>query len=154
MKRHTENVRYDKELGLSGVTLLGVNVNVCAQCGEREIEIRNMEGLLRALALAIVRHPWRPTGEEIRYLRKYLGHSGVDFARRMGVDPSTVSRWEAGTVDMGAQAQRALRLMVVHGRPAEEYPLEELEKVSQEHRAHRYSAKLSRGGEWSADLAS
>jgi hypothetical protein len=42
----------------------------------------------------VIHKPARLSGSEVRYLRKYLGWSGADFAGHVGVDPSTVSNWE------------------------------------------------------------
>jgi hypothetical protein len=45
----------------------------------------------------------------------------------MGVDKTTVSKWERvdAPAPMGQPAERLLRLMVMMDRPVEEYPLEE-----------------------------
>jgi transcriptional regulator with XRE-family HTH domain len=69
------------------------------------------------------------TGPEIRFLRKFLGLSGVDFARRMGVAPEVVSKWEHDKDPIGGQSDRLLRMMVVRDRPVEEYPLERLAEI-------------------------
>jgi DNA-binding transcriptional regulator YiaG len=54
----------------------------------------------------------RLVGPEVRFLRAHLGLSGVDLARRMGISPETVSRWENGKDMMGPVADRLLRLLV------------------------------------------
>jgi transcriptional regulator with XRE-family HTH domain len=59
-------------------------------------------------------------------LRKSLGWSGGDFARRMGVDPATVSRWENGAQDIGQVAERLLRLLVSVAGPVLGYSLDDL----------------------------
>lgn len=76
----------------------------------------------------------RLSGAEVRYLQKSLGWSGVDFARHMGVDPSTVSKWETDEEPIGATSDRLLRLMVAYGTPAESYSLGELRKIVAESR--------------------
>ncbi|MFH0900948.1 MAG: type II TA system antitoxin MqsA family protein [Pseudomonadota bacterium] len=122
-----ENFRYDA-VGLP-VTLHGVEVSRCPECGEYEVAIPRIDELHRAIALPVIRKRARLTSGEIRFLRKYLGWSGVDFARHMGVDVSTVSRWENGQQMIGGQADRLLRLLVARLRPVEEYPLEELDSI-------------------------
>ena len=67
----------------------------------------------------------------MRFLRKYLGFSGVDFAGLLDVTPETVSRWENGKKQMSPVAERALRLMVFVRAPLAEYPLEKLAGVAQ-----------------------
>lgn len=128
MKVGRENVKYDQMMSLP-VTLANVEVRRCPQCGEYEVVIPRLEEVLRVLAGAIIRKPRRLTGEEVRFLRKYLGWSGADFARRMGTQPETVSRWEHGTAAIGPQADRLLRLMVATVPPVEEYSLDLLQDI-------------------------
>ncbi len=125
MTERRENHRYDAS-GLPNVVLVDVEVRRCPACGEQAVAIPRIEELHRALAMSVIRQPGRLTPQEIRYLRKWLGWSGADFAKNIGVDPATVSRWES--VDkpqaMGVTAERFLRLAVAHGQPAEAYPVE------------------------------
>jgi DNA-binding transcriptional regulator YiaG len=88
--------------------------------------------LHRVIAFAIAGQKAKLSGPEIRFLRKYLGYSGAHFARTIGVDPATVSRWENEKEPMGATAERLLRLMIVTRQPLEEYPLDLLADVAQE----------------------
>lgn len=120
-----ENYRYT-ESGLSFVTLTGVEVRRCGQCGEEEVVIPRIEDLHRAIALSVIRRSPHFKPEEIKFLRKYLGWSGADYARRMGVTSETVSRWEKGVLPMGTTADRALRLAVAVGFPTRDYSLDTL----------------------------
>lgn len=129
MRTKRENYRYDAS-GLPGVTLVGVAVSRCPACGEYEVAIPRVEELHRALAFAVIQKPTRLAGAEIRFLRKYLGWSGADFAKHMGTAPETISRWEGDKVPIGPQADRLLRLFVVTREPAVGYPLERLAKLS------------------------
>ena len=112
--------RYD-ESGLPDVVLKGVETRSCKNCGEREVAIPNIEGLHRALAQALICRASLLTGAEVRFLRKFLGYSGQDFARLMGVTAETVSRWENGKKPLGPVADRTLRLLVLLGHPVEDY---------------------------------
>jgi putative zinc finger/helix-turn-helix YgiT family protein len=131
MARKTENHRYT-ESGLSNVVLVGVEVRHCPNCGEDAVVIPRVEDLHRAIAMTLIRHPGRLAPSEIRFLRKWLGWSGVDFAKHMGVAPETVSRWESveAAKPMGGTAERLLRLAVAHGQPIEQYPIEMLTEIS------------------------
>lgn len=131
MKTKRENYKYDAS-GLPGVTLVGVEVSRCPKCGEVEVTIPNIEGLHRAIASVISRKKERLAPEEIRFLRKYLGLSGGDFAQHIGVSPETVSRWEQGRTPMGATADRFLRWLVVTREPVSHYPLGMLKEVAQD----------------------
>jgi putative zinc finger/helix-turn-helix YgiT family protein len=134
MVNNTENHRY-AESGLSHVVLVGVEVQRCPHCGENAVSIPHIEDLHRAIAMALIRHPGRLVPAEIRFLRKWLGWSGVDFAKHMGVTPETVSRWESveNLKPMGGTAERLLRLAVAHGQPTDDYPIDMLTEVSDEH---------------------
>jgi putative zinc finger/helix-turn-helix YgiT family protein len=126
MKGTRENIK-DDLIGLDGVTLKGVMVFRCPKCGEREMGIHKIEEMHRQLAMAVARRREKLGPKEIRFLRKYLGLSSKDFADKMGVDKTTVSKWERvdAPAPMGQPAERLLRLMVMVDRPVEEYPLEE-----------------------------
>jgi putative zinc finger/helix-turn-helix YgiT family protein len=133
MVRSTENHRYT-ESGLSNVVLVGVEVRRCQNCGETAVAIPRLEELHRSLAMSLIRHTGRLAPSEIRFLRKWLGWSGVDFAKHMGVAPETVSRWESveNLKPMGGTAERLLRLAVAHGQPADEYPIGMLVEISED----------------------
>jgi putative zinc finger/helix-turn-helix YgiT family protein len=131
MKTRRENVRYDA-CGLPGVTLMDVEVSRCPQCGEYEVAIAQIDDLHKAIARAVIRKTSRLDAAEIRYLRKYLGWSGADFATHMGMTPETISRWETGAEQVGSTADRLLRLMVATRDPVSEYPLEMLATITKE----------------------
>lgn len=125
-----ENFRYAAS-GLPNVTLVGVQVTRCPNCGAFEVEIPKIEELHRTIARAVVKKPAPLSPEEVRFLRKWIGWSGVDFASHMGVAPETVSRWETGALKMGASADRLLRLMIVNRAPVEDYSLEMLKAIDE-----------------------
>ena len=129
MSTRQENYRYE-ESGLRYVTLMGVQVSRCAECGNYEVSIPKLEGLHRLIAKTLIEKLTRFTGAEIRFLRKSLGLSAADFARRMGVTIETVSRWEHDAVAIGPQADRLLRLLVAQGRLAMHYPEEKLAQIN------------------------
>ena len=131
--RSVENHRYT-ESGLSNVVLVGVEVRRCQSCGESMVSIPRIEELHCAIAMELIRQSGRLAPSEIRFLRKWLGWSGVDFARHMGVAPETVSRWESAESPkpMGGTAERLLRLAVAHGQPVDEYPIARLLEISDE----------------------
>lgn len=113
------------------IALRDVRIFKCAQCGIETPAIPKMESLFREAAIAIAKMPNRLGPHEIRFLRKSLGLSSRDFAKKMGVDHTTVSKWERADdpQDMGPIAQRLLRMFVLTERPVEEYPLEEMGTV-------------------------
>lgn len=56
------------------------------------------------MAYAIIVKKERLSAKVARFLRKYLGWSGKDFAEHMGATPETVSRWENDKEFMGPEA--------------------------------------------------
>lgn len=131
MKTKREKSYRYAECGLPNVTIENaVDVATCAKCGETYTGIPAIEGLHRALAAGLIRKKRRLAPAEIKFLRKSLGWSGVDFAKRMGATPETVSRWENGKVPMGAQADRLLRLLVAREAPITEYSVDVLTQLA------------------------
>jgi putative zinc finger/helix-turn-helix YgiT family protein len=152
MKTQKENVHYTA-CGLPHVTLRNIEVSRCPQCGEEELAIPRIEALHRAIARALIAKPSRLDAAEIRYLRKYLGWSGADFAAHMGTTRETVSRWENGQVLMGAQADRLLRLMVATKGPVKDYLLDTLKAISaKKPQTFRLGLTVAREG-WHAEAA-
>ena len=144
-----ERVHYTGS-GLPNVWLENVEVRRCPACKEHVVVLFAVEHLHRAIALAVAKKSSRLTGVEARFLRKVLGFSGVDFARHLGVDPTVLSKWENDALPIGEQSDRLLRLMGVHGRPIEEYPLEKLADIDSN---SRESAKINlrvSGRDWQA----
>ncbi len=133
MEARRESYRYDAS-GLPNVVLIDVEVRQCPACGERAVALPRIEQLHHSLAMIVIRRPGRLAPQEIRFLRKWRGWSGTDFARHMGVDRATVSRWESADKPqtMGPVADRLLRLAIAHGEPADEYPVSRLAELDME----------------------
>ncbi len=103
-----ENYLWDADLG---VTLRGVPVRRCADCGAAGVVVKGLEKLTEAIAAVIVGGRTRLTPSEVTFLREYLGVSGAELARRIGVTANSVSRWETGTVQINKTADQLLRMM-------------------------------------------
>jgi putative zinc finger/helix-turn-helix YgiT family protein len=131
LSARTETYLY-KESGLPNVVLVGVEVRRCASCGHHELVLPRVAELHRTIAQGVIHKRARLSGAEVRFLRKFLAWSGVELARHVGVDPSTVSNWETDKDPIGSASDRLLRLMVAHGAPLTEYALDELTKIENE----------------------
>ncbi len=151
MRVRREIVPFEKPIGLPGVRL-STFVARCARCGSYEVIIPNLEDLHRAIVRTIVGKHARLAPTEIRFLRKVLGWSGVDFAQHRGTSSETVSRWETGSAPMGPQADRLLRLMVMSRDPVSDYrKLDLLKSVARARPAAvRLVARVNNveGGQW------
>lgn len=148
MTSSRETVKYDAS-GLPGVTLRNVEVRRCKACGEYEVVIPRIEDLHRVLAVTIIGKTAPLAPEEIRFLRKYLGWSGTDFAKHMGSTAESVSRWENGKLAMSATADRLLRIMVAVKAPVRDYSLDVLKDIRPKRTAKplRVGLRLT-GSQW------
>ncbi|MBW2257766.1 MAG: helix-turn-helix domain-containing protein [Deltaproteobacteria bacterium] len=106
---------------ITGVVLRGVGVSTCTECDNWMMQVPNVQSLHKALAAHVIENPGRLTGPEIRFLRKYLGWSGRDFAREVDYNHSTVSRWENGRAPIPRAVDRLLRAYALRGEPIEDY---------------------------------
>lgn len=149
MKVNRENYNYSA-CGLPHVTLKNVEVRRCAECGEDEVVIPKIDQLHQVIAMAVITKRSRLTATEVKFLRKYLGWSGVDFAQHMGVAPETVSRWENEREPIGGIADRLLRLMVATRAPARDYSLDTLVELEDEAAPTRLKLTTDRNG-WHAE---
>lgn len=123
---HRGLTRSTEKLDFNGVALVEGVVHHCPECGERYEGFERVEDLSRAVAHHIARRPSRLTAPEARFLRKYLGYSGKDFAAFLGVAPETVSRWESPSSPktMSLSTEKLLRYMALNDAPISEYGLD------------------------------
>lgn len=116
LKRKFGSHRY-VESGLSNVFLENIETAECLECGAKAVSIPAIARLHELLARTIARSVPRLSANEIRFLRKFLGWSGKDFAGKIGVSVETVSRWENAREAMGVPAERLLRALVLRSGP-------------------------------------
>lgn len=109
------NYRFD-EMGLP-VELMRIDVIRCPHCGNVDPIIPHLSDLMHALALAVILAPCRLDGEEIRFLRKYIGKSAEEFARLVHLDATHISKVENGHLDIGNQSDKLIRFVVLSLSP-------------------------------------
>jgi DNA-binding transcriptional regulator YiaG len=104
-----------RDIGIDGVVVLdAVKRVICQGCNEvLEIVIPNMGELIAAAALTRASTPVKLNGKEIRFLRRALAWKSVELAKRLGVEPETVSRWESDRLPMAPNHERLLRLWII-----------------------------------------
>ena len=102
-----------RESGLPNVILQGIEIIRCPVCGNEDPILPRLNRLMQVVALSMVNKPYRLRGEEIRFLRKYLGKTGEEFARLIHVDKTTLSKWENNDDRVGDQSDRLIRLLVL-----------------------------------------
>jgi len=146
MKAAKGEHRYD-ESGLKGILLCGIEVRRC-ECGETEVAIPAIANLHRLIARTLILKHDRLTAEEIRFLRKHVGLTGVGLSAHLGVTPETVSRWENSAVQMDLPAERLLRFMVARKEPIDDYEKELPQVAIGKRRPLRATANLDREHGW------
>jgi putative zinc finger/helix-turn-helix YgiT family protein len=96
------------ESGLDNLWLCDVEVYRC-QCGESAAIPQPIE-IHRAIARCLLMSKTPLSGKEIRFLRKHIAMKAIEFAKRIGVDNATISRWENGKENPSDVADRVIRL--------------------------------------------
>lgn len=102
-----------KESGLENIVLCGIELVKCSHCGNEDPIIPGMDDLFRTIALALVTKPYRLAGEEVRFLRKYMGLTGDGFSRLLHIDKTTLSKWENNDDPVGTQSDLAIRMLAM-----------------------------------------
>jgi DNA-binding transcriptional regulator YiaG len=99
------------------VLLKGASIVDCPKCGTREPTVRDKKRLMDTIAFAVAGQPWKLRGSDVRFLRKYLGMSGLAFGKLVQVKPETLSRWEHGRQEIGKNSDRLIRFVVMGKNP-------------------------------------
>lgn len=113
MAKVTRGTYQFKESGLSYVYLKGIQLINCQECETVDPIIPHVNELMRVLVLAVIARPYRLGGAEIRFLRKFLGKTGEEFADILSVDRSTLSKWENNDDPVGEQSDRLIRTVTL-----------------------------------------
>jgi YgiT-type zinc finger domain-containing protein len=104
------------ESGLDNVVLRNIEVDVCSKCGDSP-RIYRINDVFLTIAASLIAKPFELTGKEVRFLRKTLEVGIEDFARKLGVDRSHLSRVENGALAISRQTDRLVRTLVLLHRP-------------------------------------
>jgi putative zinc finger/helix-turn-helix YgiT family protein len=90
---HIINLKY-KTCGLDNVTVHDVTQYRCDRCGEEYLKLGDEKKLHEGIAEQLLAKKDPLTGQEVRFLRKFLGYNIQMFARLTGYDPASLSRIE------------------------------------------------------------
>jgi len=102
-----------RETPLKRVYLCGIHLIKCDKCKNVDPIIPELDDLLSSLAHAVTNKRSRLKGDEIRFLRKYVGKTQAQFARILELDPTTISKYENDDDVPGAQTDRLIRLVAI-----------------------------------------
>lgn len=108
------NHRFD-EIGVP-VLLKRIRLIKCSHCRTAEPIIPNMSDLIDAVALAVILQPTKLNGQEVRFLRKFVGKNNKDFASLLDVDNTHLSKVENGQngLEIGDQLDKYVRVLVMN----------------------------------------
>ncbi len=151
LRKTKENVPL---VGLPSITLVGVVVEGCLNCGESEVEIPHHSRLIEVVATGLINKRDRLVGVEIRWLRSFLGMSGMELARHVGVSPESVSKWENEHTHPSRSADLMLRSLVARRFPKEVFPEQAFSVVSGKGRKPLCMRLKSDGKHWFLESAS
>lgn len=98
-----------EDSGLSNIYLVGIRYFTC-ECGRMVADIPAIKQLMQFIARDLVEKQTGLTGEELRFLRKRLGQKQIDFARAIGIEPETLSRYENNKQDISESNNKLIRL--------------------------------------------
>lgn len=106
---------YRADMGLDEkVTLLGIDLIRCPDCGDEGYSIPRMEELFQVLAQAVVNKGDQLTPKEVAFLRKHLGLNNEEFAGLMGVSLEQARRWQReGDSPIPRTAERLLCALIL-----------------------------------------
>ena len=115
-----------KESGLDNVILHGVKESRCEACGEVYYSFGDIDKLHHLIAHHLIRKTEVLTGQEIRFLRKFLGFSSAAFAKLVGYELEHLSRVENGKHDVQKTFDHLVRMLVAKQLPDRDYNLQDL----------------------------
>jgi transcriptional regulator with XRE-family HTH domain len=112
-------VRKNYEFADMGIPVELENIKVieCSHCGNVDPIIPNMDELMHTIAMGVICNSRKLCGEEIRFLRKYVGKSASEFSRFLHVDPTHLSKIENDKTEIGSGLDKLVRLLVVNMSP-------------------------------------
>ncbi|WP_421620846.1 type II TA system antitoxin MqsA family protein [Alkalilimnicola ehrlichii] len=97
------------EFGVGSVYFLNTPVIRCRDCGDEAVAIPHYRRVARQIRDRLCALNRVLKGDEFALLRRELGLTGTELARRLGVHAVTVSRWEQGHSPVSQSADRLLR---------------------------------------------
>jgi putative zinc finger/helix-turn-helix YgiT family protein len=114
--------KYDVS-GLDNVILRGVSFCRCKHCGESYYDYGDIDQLNNVIARVLIKKKGILNGQEIKFLRKRLGLSGAEFARRVQIASETLSRYENDQTKASAVFDMMIRALAATRLPDRDYDL-------------------------------
>jgi DNA-binding XRE family transcriptional regulator len=134
-----KSIRAEHTEDLGGVVvkvLNAVQVLRCGACKTEMVAIPDLDDLGRATAISRALNPVRLVGREVKFMRRVLDMTQVEFAKAMDLTSETVSRWETDTRGVGGACEKltrhnvcALLSKTAPGRPYDPADITKMELV-------------------------
>lgn len=140
------------ECGLDNVVLKGVDYHKCEVCGEEYFGFNDMDQLHAEIARILIAKTQALTGQEIRFLRTYLGYAGAVFAKLIGYRHETLSRIENHKQLSTRTLDILVRSLVANKLPDRNYKLHDIWLKESGVLFKRIELQAQKGG-WHAKLA-
>lgn len=125
LKSEITTVKY-RDCGLDNITIHNIEKYKCPVCGEEYFQYGDIEKLHEIIAALLLRKQAVLSGNEIRFLRTYLGYSTQVFSKLTRYNQATISRFENGKQDVSLQFDILLRSLVANRLPDRDYDLHDL----------------------------
>jgi len=116
-----EGEHHYKECGLDNIYLVGIEIHKCS-CGEEIVNIPAITELQSLVAIRLIKKKTLLDGKEIKFLRKNAGLTAKRLGEIIGIDNSTISRWENDSQAISRAHDRLLRIIYanIKGIPQEQ----------------------------------
>jgi YgiT-type zinc finger domain-containing protein len=95
-------------LGIPHVRVENLPALVCSKCGAVTVSGAILDSVSDLLAALILKSPRLDAGE-VRYLRRMVGDTQEEFAKRLEVERATVNRWENSPTPISGPTAYAIR---------------------------------------------
>lgn len=114
------------ESGLSNITLLGVTKYHCDNCGETTYNLGDVNQLNKLIVNSLIRKDSLLNGEEVKFLRKFMGYSGEMLGKIMGYTKDHIYKVESGSQEVNITIDHMMRFAVVNKDPDRYYDVHDL----------------------------
>ncbi len=126
LKGKKVKIKYDVS-GLDYLTIDGVIEHKCPRCGEVYRYYGNIEKLNHAIAEFIAKKVDHLQGQEVRFIRKYLGYNTKMFATEiLKIDVATLSRIENDKIEHSSTLDNFIKYLALSKNPDRDYEIHEL----------------------------
>lgn len=112
MKSHAKTPYRYEECGLDNVHVYGLSP-IIDDDGEEVFGIKNVNGLHKAIASAIVTHSAAMSGKQLRFLRTEMGFTQAEVGKMVHKEALSVGRWEREECPIDTNADTIIRLIAI-----------------------------------------